>query len=133
MICILIPIVISSVWIIFKDEDKLDEIYFKIRFQELYANKLHKTRIQRSSLLIFFVRRIVIITMIVGFEGLAPSLRIILFYLINIAVDLYMFGWTFMHTKKETYMDWFNEICFWLLLLHMFIFTDFVTDKEIQY
>ena len=37
-------IIIASVWIIFKDEEKLEDSQFQIKYKELYANNTYSTK-----------------------------------------------------------------------------------------
>ena len=81
----------------------------------------------------FFIRRAFIVGMVLGVETLTASLRLIIFYWANLLAILYAFGWKTMETKKETRLNCFNEACFWLLMLFAMLFTDYVSDKEMQY
>jgi len=83
--------------------------------------------------LFFFIRRVFIIGMILGIETLIISLRLIIFYWANILAIIYVFGWKRMETKKENNINLFNETCFWLMMLLMMMFTDYISDKEMQY
>ena len=70
---------------------------------------------------------------ILGFDMLSPSIRIIAFYWVNVCAAFYTFGYRTAHTRKQNRMAYFNEACFWLMMLHLMLFTDFIPDRGLRY
>ena len=64
---------------------------------------------------------------------MGPLVRIMLFYWINTLAGLYVFGYRTAPTRAGNALEWFNEFCFWLMLVHLMVFTDFVGDRETKY